>query len=324
MATASIYDVLTTQWVKDVYLAGVDLTDDSGNAFSDDMYEASLRKAVAETEQELDIVLDPIQVTSERHDLTQRERQAYWPYYLYHRPVIGIDGLKCKFGGTEVMDIPTAWVDVQEARHAYLHIIPRSEQIQNLNPIFVASLSAFRYDYVPGWFEFSYRAGFRVYTSTVSVLAGATEADVTFAAGEIFPTSGYFAVFDLVSPNAADADIVCRLTTRTTTGMKVKFSKAPANALTVRWYVTDFPDNLRALVGIRAAKTPLTIAGDLVMGSGILSSSIGLDGLSQSRSTTKSAMGGAYAGRLKSLMDEEDRIVKSLKAAYGSMNWSAI
>ena len=53
------------------------------------------------------------------------------------------------------------------------------------------------------------------------------------------------------------------------------------------------------------------------MGAGISSRSISVDGLSQSKSTTKSSAGGAFAGRIKQLEEEEQRLLWAMKAEYG-------
>jgi len=71
-------------------------------------------------------------------------------------------------------------------------------------------------------------------------------------------------------------------------------------------YTTGFskvPPDIIDFIGKLAAIEVLAILGDIVIGAGISNFSLGLDGLSQSISSTKSG-GGAYAGRIKQYTDE--------------------
>jgi len=58
------------------------------------------------------------------------------------------------------------------------------------------------------------------------------------------------------------------------------------------------PADIRALIGMRACYPILNTAGDLIAGAGIASTSIGMDGLSQSVNTTSSATNAGYGARL--------------------------
>lgn len=58
------------------------------------------------------------------------------------------------------------------------------------------------------------------------------------------------------------------------------------------------PKLINAAIGLTAAIYALNIAGDLVLGAGIASSSLSIDGLSQSINTTSSAENHAYSAKL--------------------------
>lgn len=64
------------------------------------------------------------------------------------------------------------------------------------------------------------------------------------------------------------------------------------------------PYELREMIGKRAAFGPLLLAGDAIMGQGVASSSLSIDGLSQSISTRASSQGGVYAARIKQYAEE--------------------
>ena len=59
------------------------------------------------------------------------------------------------------------------------------------------------------------------------------------------------------------------------------------------------PMSINAAIGLIAAIFALNIAGDLVIGAGIASTSLSIDGLSQSINTTSSAENHAYSAKLK-------------------------
>jgi hypothetical protein len=100
---------------------------------------------------------------------------------------------------------------------------------------------------------------------------------------EIFPTVGTYAASFYSGPNSfygAHDYLPQFMRIHYTAG----FSKVPAD--------------LVEMVGMLASMGPFNIAGDLVGGAGIASSSIGIDGLSQSISTTSSATNSGYGSRI--------------------------
>lgn len=324
MAKASLYDILTPSWVRNTYLAGVDLTDDLGTSFEDQTVLIGIRQAIAQIEQRLSIVVDSVEITEERKDLHTDQRWQYWPFYLEHCPVQRVTDFRCRYGQVLNQPIPTSWLTIVSKEHGRLHVTPSNEQIQQMATMLGTPFIFWNSGFAPGFFVFSYIAGFVVYTGTVTVPIGATSAAVTFATDETFAAADYYAVTDLVSPDPADASIIPSAVQRTSTGMTLQLSRAPTHALTIRWYVTDIPDNMRHLIGMMAAMHPLTIAGDLVLGAGVASRSIGIDGLSQSISTTKAgAMGGAFAARMKAYREESERTMEAIRGRYKLMNMSA-
>jgi hypothetical protein len=61
---------------------------------------------------------------------------------------------------------------------------------------------------------------------------------------------------------------------------------------------SDVPPDILELIGMKAAMGPLNIAGDLIVGAGIASKSLSIDGLSQSIGTTSSATNAGYGARI--------------------------
>ena len=324
MAMSTIYKLLTAQWVRDTYLPGIDLTDDLGTSFADQTILIGLRQAVAQLEQSLSISIDPIEIKGERFDLHAQDRNMYWPIYLHHRPLIKVDKFVLKYGRVMDQQVPNSWLSEIDYLHGRLNIMPSYEQMQTMASTLGTPYVFWQSGFAPGFFNLDYTAGFRVFEGTVTFDIGETSKVVTFATDETFSTTNYSSAFDLVNPGGSDASIVPTAYQRKTDSMSILLSRAPVAPLTVKWYVSDLPDDLRHLIGLRAAVHPLTIAGDLVLGAGVSSRSVGLDGLSQSISTTKAgAMGGAFAARIKMYKEEDERIFNAVKGRYRRMNVTA-
>jgi hypothetical protein len=90
-------------------------------------------------------------------------------------------------------------------------------------------------------------------------------------------------------------------------------------------YVSGFekvPHIITSFIGKFAAMQVLSILGDGLYKPGISSSSISIDGLSQSTSSTFSAQGGIFAGRVKQYADELKQSLSDLRAYYKGISVS--
>ena len=86
-------------------------------------------------------------------------------------------------------------------------------------------------------------------------------------------------------------------------------------------YITGFdienlPMDLINIVGMTASFGPLGIAGDLILGAGIASQSLSVDGLSQSIGSTASATNSGYGARIILYQNQIKESVKRLKLVY--------
>ena len=79
------------------------------------------------------------------------------------------------------------------------------------------------------------------------------------------------------------------------------------------------PRDLLDAVGKLATIQVLAILGDVAFGAGIASKSLGMDGLSQSISTTQSAENSLYSARIRQYQKELDKAVKRLKGRYSGI-----
>lgn len=94
-------------------------------------------------------------------------------------------------------------------------------------------------------------------------------------------------------------------------------------------YITGFkldqmPMDLINLTGKLASFGPLGIAGDLILGAGIASQSLGVDGLSQSISSTSSATNAGYGARLVQYEREIKATIPRIKLVYDEIKMSVL
>lgn len=87
---------------------------------------------------------------------------------------------------------------------------------------------------------------------------------------------------------------------------------------------SQLPVDVVDLVGKLAAIKLFHIAGDLILGAGIASLSLGIDGLSQSVSTTSSATNAGYGARIINYLKDIETYEKRLKNFYKTFNFVAL
>ena len=79
------------------------------------------------------------------------------------------------------------------------------------------------------------------------------------------------------------------------------------------------PAHLRELIYKKAVIGILQVWGDLVLGAGIASQSISIDGLSQSIGTTQSAMYGAASARCTEYRDDIQALIPVIRQQYAGI-----
>jgi hypothetical protein len=92
-------------------------------------------------------------------------------------------------------------------------------------------------------------------------------------------------------------------------------------------YITGFkqiPYDVMNIVGKIASINVFNILGDIILGAGIASMSLGLDGLSQSISTTSSATNSGYGARITQYQKEIKIALDKLKKFYKGVNLTAL
>lgn len=268
-------DILSVEELQELYLFGIDLSDDRGNPFPPSIYEHYIRSAVNSLEHKLDIPVRKLEVELEMHDYYREDYDKYLWVELDHHPVIEIDEVSLVLPGEAV---------VQVFEREWIHIDRMTGQLQ----------------LVPG-------------TGTAgTILLGASGAWLPLIYGnnryipDVFRLK-YKAGFGKPSPGAFDR------TPGLTGPVSVPHPRLDRDQ-----------EVIKDLVGKIASFGPLNIAGDLIVGAGIASKSIGLDGLSQSISTTSSATNAGFGARLVQYGREIKELVPDLKRYYQGIKFRVV
>lgn len=305
-----IYSQITPQFLRDTVLLGIDLTLDDGTAYPDVAFTQSIQSAIQHVESDLGINIEPFSVTQERHDAERQGRFSYWPFRLDRRPIISFEGARIRFGSFQPVDIPTSWITSTSHTHGQIHLIPSEESLGSY--FFRAGVPLMggfgiyeSRDYIPAYFEFDYTAGFDERTGIATIPAGETSVEVALGSRVLLPY--------LVSTNQATVSTRAR-------GQEAFTLAIPAplgEDLVISWTLDTLPADLKQAIAIKSATLLLLhVAGDLILGAGIASQSLGVDSLSVSVGTTSSAMYSGYSARAESLDKQYKLLLSGLRSQY--------
>lgn len=157
--------VVTVQELKDIYMFGVNLTDDDGTPYSDRMFQHFIKAATALVEKELDIPITPIEIDETSDHYAQD--YARWGYFQLDRyPVIAVREVAFQYPSmTSRVVIDSKWLVLEdEGTSGVLQIVPGQGNIADvliipgqLLPLWSGSQGR-----VPGVWRIKYRAGFEV------------------------------------------------------------------------------------------------------------------------------------------------------------------
>jgi len=305
----SIISELTPGWLKTKFLLGVDLTLDDGSPYPDDIYTQAIKASIAYLEHELGIIIDPFKVAKERHDAYEPYRSGFWPFRLDFRPVVSIDKIQVRFGSFEAAEIPTSWAQLVSPEHGQIHLIP-SEQGLNSSYSFRSGIPLITGDvlqplrYVPGYFQFSYTAGFPIVTGALEIPIG------TQAGDEIS------VIFETIMNTRCVVEISgisgVTLSSVGHEGFSVKADVDILAGATGTYAASTIPDDIKQAIGYKAALLPLDVAGDLIAGAGIATLSVGMDNIHHSLGTTASATNCLHPDTRIALSNGTTPTIKSL------------
>ena len=313
----SIYDIITSQYIKDTFALGVDLTLDDGSPFPEAVFEDSIKQAVAMIEADLGIYIDPYMIEDERHDSDVQDRKNSWQIDLNHYPLRSVDKVGIRVGTQPIAELPPSWITIRDNLTGQFNIIP----IGSAGAVFVTSGVPLFADSVfypnqkaSSYFSVSYTAGHTFLEGSFTIPAGEVNAEISFA--EKFKSG---------RPSISLSDARVKMYMSGQSGFKVVLNGGVAlgEDLVVTYNAHDVDPLIMRAIGLVSALLPLNVAGDLIAGAGVASQSLGLDGLTQSVTTTASATSAGYGARIIQYTKELQQTIERLRSKYRRMNFWA-
>jgi hypothetical protein len=155
--------ILSVQNLKDIYLYGLDLTDDAGNEYPDIMFEWSIAFAIDWLEKELDIKIRPTTITGERYDYYRADYIQWVTIKLRQAPVISVESVKVIWpSNQEVIAFNSEWIKLRPDS-GQINIVPTAGTLSTVlftgAGSFLPLLAGGR-DWIPDLFSIDYTAGF--------------------------------------------------------------------------------------------------------------------------------------------------------------------
>ena len=236
--------LVSVEELKQRYLFGLDLTDDSGVPLPDSVYAHYIRSAVSWLEIKLDINIVPTVILDERHDFFKQDYYKYIWLKLDNVPLLSVEQIRLVLPtDQEVIIFDPSWIEINEPS-GQTSIIPGNGQLSVITLGQTGAWLPLIYgwtDFIPNVFRVNYTAGFPL--------------------GKV-------------------------------------------------------PHVLIDLIGKIASMGPFNIFGDLVVGAGIASTTISIDGLSQSINSTSSATNAGYGARLIQYAKEIKEVTPQLRRTF--------
>ncbi len=149
---------LTKEWLINVYLFGLDLTDDNGNPFPDDLYDMALNSAREWLQTQAGVVVGRKAFT-ERHDFDPHRNDAWITLKVDKRPLRHVNSLKFRFGGQTVIDVPGDWIVEVLPVAGQINVVPGQGGPKMYPAMLWPYFGTSRPDMTPGWYEVNYDAG---------------------------------------------------------------------------------------------------------------------------------------------------------------------
>jgi|GEM_PF-4030292 len=321
----TLRDIITVDLLKNTVLVGINLNDDDGNPFPDEVFDEAIDQAISLIEEELEINIEPYKVSAERHDLYSDQRNAWYGSQLDRRPLKSIDNLQISYGNYSPVQIPDAWLNITSPETSSVSLIPTTESIgtfrfNNVLPLLVDPISNYgRYSRVPAYFDFSYTAGFTMLEGTITIPQNSTEV-LDIAIGETLNDKPRL-IFEVIDdgngnqPGAAVPKI--KAFGLSDTSFSIKSDTEPLTGpMIISYKLHTVPPLITKAILYTASMLPLDIAGDLLLGAGIAQQNISIDGLSQSIASTASATSSGYGAKIISYKDQLKTTMSTLKKKY--------
>ncbi len=154
--------VVPVAFVKTNFLFGVNLKDDDGNEMPDSLHEFYIRSATEWLQTELEVYLNPVEVTDEAHDYYYNDYSAYNFVKMFCKPVREVTALRIQFPNTEsFINFDPSWFRA-EYMSGQMILLPQNGTISGIlmgnSGAYLPALHAV--DSIPFIVRADYKAGF--------------------------------------------------------------------------------------------------------------------------------------------------------------------
>lgn len=156
--------IMGVEELKELYLFGVNLTDDAGTPYPDRLFKHYIKAAVATLEAELGRDIVAREIVGETHDHYAMDYARWGNFRLHHYPVIEVKRVAFQYPNASVAsEISLDWVVLHEdGRHGIIELVPGQGNIADVLyvPGALMPLWSGNTGRVPGIWRFNYRAGY--------------------------------------------------------------------------------------------------------------------------------------------------------------------
>jgi hypothetical protein len=159
------------QYLKTNYLFGLDLSDDDGNLFPDEMFISAIKYATSFVGRKLDLLLTKETIT-EVHDYHVEEYRQFGYFQLDKRPLNEVEKVQAVYphsadgtaSGKTIVDFPKEMISVPIPESGQLQLIPFTGSLTHFmigkGGAYLPLIRAGYSPYYPSLFEITYSAGF--------------------------------------------------------------------------------------------------------------------------------------------------------------------
>ncbi len=163
---------MTVDEMKAIYLPGVDLIDNRGRCFADEMFVHGIKQALAFVEDYLSLRLLPTSIKGERQDLRYGDFFQWGFIRTRQKPIISVDDMEIIFPSGGKMTVPKDAL-VVDRTGGLIRIVPSHTALKFQGDLAGAFTGPFLYmdrglDYIPGALSITYQAGFELGERTPS------------------------------------------------------------------------------------------------------------------------------------------------------------
>jgi len=168
--------IISIDELKELYLFGLDLTDDSGTPYPDSLYEHYIASAAATLEVKLDIKILPVTITEEAHDYYKDDFKHFMYIFLKEYPVISIEEMKLVYPtDNEILEIDLDDIRLRK-ESGQVQVVPSvgSNYMYVFTSFPMGTISNYWIGArnIPDFFRLSYTAGLETIPANIKDLVG--------------------------------------------------------------------------------------------------------------------------------------------------------